>query len=58
MYRDLLSHFPLINLVLAGEVIFFVVFFGSFFWVFRKGSDAFYDKLAAMPLEKEEPGHE
>jgi hypothetical protein len=49
MYRDVLTHFPWTSLVLTSELIFFAVFSGSLFWIFRKGSKDFYDRLANMP---------
>lgn len=58
MYRELLTRFPLINLVLVGELIFFAIFSLSLFWVFRKGSKDFYSRLAALPLNEGDQRHE
>ena len=54
MHKELLARFPMIDLVLAGELIFFAIFVGSLFWVFRRNSQDFYSHLAAMPLEEGE----
>lgn len=56
MFRDALIHVPWTNLVLASELIFFTVFAGSFFWIFRKGSGEFYDRIARMPYDKTSGG--
>jgi cbb3-type cytochrome oxidase subunit 3 len=51
MPRDVLTHFPIIDLVVAGQLIFFTVFMGALIWVYRRGSKKFYAGLAALPLE-------
>jgi cbb3-type cytochrome oxidase subunit 3 len=51
MPRNVLTHFPFLDLVVAGQLIFFAVFVGALIWIFRRGSKRFYDGLAALPLE-------
>ncbi|MGZ3653244.1 MAG: CcoQ/FixQ family Cbb3-type cytochrome c oxidase assembly chaperone [Bdellovibrionota bacterium] len=58
MYRELLVRFPLIDLVLVGQLIFFAIFCGALGWIFRKGSKEFYETLANQPLEKGEDSRE
>jgi hypothetical protein len=47
MYQQYLAKFPMTNLVVAGELIFFFVFVGISIWVFRPGSAKFYADLSA-----------
>ena len=58
MFKDLLVQFPLINLVLVGQLLFFAIFIGALAWVFRPGSNEFYENLARMPQEREEGSRE
>lgn len=58
MYKEVLKHFPMIDLVVAGELIFFTVFVCSLIWIFRRGSKDFYDRLSKIPFEKEGISHE
>lgn len=55
MYQQHLSKFPHINLVIAGELIFFIVFIAIAIWVFRSSQKGFYQKLSTelLDLEKE-----
>lgn len=46
-----LAHFPLMNLVCVGEIIFLSVFLLSVLWVFRNGSKDFYVKLSNLPMQ-------
>lgn len=50
--KEVLAQFPLINLVLFGQLLFFSVFVGALFWVFRKGSNDFYQQLSELPLDQ------
>jgi len=50
MIRQFLANFPYAELAIAGQLIFMTVFVGSIFWIFRKGSQDFYDKLSKLPL--------
>lgn len=52
MKQEFLKNFPFMDLVVAGQLIFFAIFVGAVFWVFRSGSKNFYQKLAALPLEE------
>ena len=52
MYSEVLKQFPMLDLVVVGELIFFTVFVSALVWVFRRGSKEFYDKLSRMPLEE------
>ncbi len=58
MPHDVLTHFPFLDLVVAGQLIFFTVFVGALFCVFRKGSKEYYDYLAQLPLGKDGSSHE
>lgn len=53
LVRDFLQNTPHVDLVVCGELIFFAVFVAAVFWVFRKGSRGFYEKLAAIPLDQD-----
>lgn len=50
MLREVLTKFPLTGLVITGQLIFFTVFTGAVFWIFRKGSRPFYERLGRLPL--------
>lgn len=52
MYANFVSHFPWLNLVVVGELMFLALFIGALIWVFRKGSKEFYAQLSELPLEK------
>ena len=52
MMKQALAYFPLKDLPLLGLFIFLVIFTSAVFWVFRKGSDQFYDRLSRLPLEE------
>lgn len=58
MKNQVLQLFPYIDLVVAGQLIFFTVFVGALFWVFRRGGSSFYDQLARMPLDEQENGRD
>ncbi len=58
MKQQFLANFPYISMAIAGQLIFMTVFISSIFWVFRKGSKDFYEKLAEIPLERKESAHE
>ena len=51
--KEALSHFPLIQLPIAGQLIFMAIFFGVGIWVCRRGSKHYYDHLANLALEQE-----
>lgn len=53
MFKQVLTQFPYLNLVLVGQLMFFAIFVGALFWVFRPGSKECYRRLSAMPLEAE-----
>lgn len=50
MIRQFLANFPYAELAILGQLLFMTVFLGSIFWIFRKGSKEFYDKLSKLPL--------
>jgi cbb3-type cytochrome oxidase subunit 3 len=52
MYKTVLKYFPLPDLVVAGQLLFFFIFLGALLWVFRRGSKEFYARLANIPLEE------
>ena len=52
MFKSVLKYFPLPDLVVFGQLLFFAIFLGALFWVFRRGSKEFYEQLAKLPLEK------
>ena len=54
MIRDVLRHFPWLDLVVVGQIIFLALFLGALAWVFRPGSVGFYRRLALLPMEQEE----
>ncbi len=54
MKQDFLKNFPMMDLVVVGQLLFFVVFICALLWVFRSGSKGFYEKLAALPLNDKE----
>lgn len=58
MKNEVLKLFPYLDLVVAGQLIFFAVFVGALFWVFRRGGNSFYDQLARIPLDEQEAGRE
>jgi cbb3-type cytochrome oxidase subunit 3 len=49
---EVFKQFPMINLVLVGQLLFFTIFLGALLWVFRKGSKDFYQQLAELPLDQ------
>jgi len=51
MKQNFLKNFPLMDLVVVGQLLFFTIFLCALVWVFRSGSKGFYDKLAALPLD-------
>ena len=55
MLSKVASQFPMIWLTCIGLLIFFSVFLGILAWVFRKGSQNFYQSLALRALELDEP---
>lgn len=54
MIRQALAYFPMMDLVLVGQLLFLGLFLGVVAWVFRKGSSKFYDSLSRVPLEDNE----
>ena len=60
MHRDVLTHFPLMSLVVFGQLLFFAIFLGAIVWVFRRRSREFYQDLSQMPLREneKEPGRD
>lgn len=58
MKSEVLVHFPYMSLVVAGQVIFFLVFVGALAWIFRKGARQFYQELAKLPLEQKGESHD
>lgn len=50
--RQVLSQFPFTTLVLVGQLMFFTIFVGAIFWVFRKGSKEAYGYLSEIPFRK------
>ncbi len=54
MKQEFLKNFPLMDLVVVGQLLFFTVFVAALFWVFRSGSKEFYQKLAHLPLDRKE----
>ncbi len=48
-----LSQFSDIYLVAIGFFLFFSVFIGAVFWVYRKDSKKHYDYLSKLPLREE-----
>lgn len=54
MIREFLKACPFVDLAIIGQIIFFTVFLSVIFWIFRKGSKQFYQKMAQIPLEQEE----
>jgi cbb3-type cytochrome oxidase subunit 3 len=54
MIRQVLANYPLMDLVLVGQLLFLAIFVGVVAWVFRRGSSKFYDSLARVPLEENE----
>lgn len=53
MLKLALSHFPLKQMPLIGLGLFVVVFVGVLFWVHRKGSRHFYERMSKIPLGEE-----
>ncbi len=51
MHRDVLTHFPFLSLVVIGQLLFLTIFVGALFWVFRKGSKSFYDRMSSLPID-------
>jgi cbb3-type cytochrome oxidase subunit 3 len=51
MHRNVLTHFPFMNLVIFGQLLFFAIFVGAIIWVYRKKSGVFYQQLSNMPLD-------
>ena len=52
MIREFLSSYRLGYLNAIGLVIFFALFSGMIFWIFRKGGSDFYHQLARMPMDE------
>ncbi len=48
-----LSQFNDVYLIVIGFFLFFSVFIGAVFWVYRKGSKKHYDYLSKLPLREE-----
>lgn len=58
MKQEFLKNFPLMDLVVVGQLLFFSVFMAALLWVFRSGSKGFYEKLAALPFDGKEASDE
>lgn len=58
MIREVLAHFPWLNLLVIGQMIFLSLFAGALAWVFRPGSKKFYQSLAMLPIEEEKRSYE
>jgi hypothetical protein len=56
--REFLKNYPYIDLAVAGQIIFFLLFVAAIFWVFRRGSGQFYEKLSHIPLDRKGSPHE
>ncbi len=54
MIRQVLSHMDLGALSFSVLALFLVFFVLVFVWVFRKNARSHYDRLAQLPLQKEE----
>ncbi len=52
MHRDVLTQFPLMSLVITGQLLFFAIFVGALIWVFRRKSRAFYEQLSKLPMDE------
>jgi cbb3-type cytochrome oxidase subunit 3 len=55
MKAEVLSQTNLVFLAEISVALFFGVFIGSFFWAYRKGAKAEYDRRAFMPLDDGQP---
>lgn len=53
MIRHALESYPHGLLTAFALVLFLSVFLGMLFWVFRRGGNEFYVRMAALPLESE-----
>ncbi len=51
MIRNVLANFHLSGMTAIGMLLFIAVFVGTLFWVFRKNSKNFYNKISNLPLE-------
>ncbi len=51
MMREVLSHFHLPGMTCLALLLFFGVFSGMLFWVFRKQRKPFYEYMENLPLE-------
>ncbi|MAF90529.1 MAG: cbb3-type cytochrome c oxidase subunit 3 [Bdellovibrionota bacterium] len=51
LVRLALSDYPFVDLSVIGFLIFFLIFCGMLFWIFRKGSKKFYNDMSNLPLE-------
>lgn len=58
MHKNFLTHFPFMSLVLAGQLLFFAIFVGALFWVFRRGSTNYYQRLSQLPIDEGGSRHE
>lgn len=52
--KEGLKYFTDTHLTSIGLLLFFTFFVAVVFWVFRKGSKAYYNQTAKMPLDGEE----
>ncbi len=51
MLSQVASKFPMIWLTCLGLLLFFGVFLGVLFWIFRRGSTEHYQQMAAVPFQ-------
>lgn len=54
MKSEVLSNFNMPWLSAIGFFLFFGLFAGMLFWIFRRGSKNIYDKIEMIPLEEAE----
>ncbi len=54
MKQQALAHFTDIYLIIIAFFLFFCVFLGYIFWIYRKGSKKHYDYLSQLPLREED----
>lgn len=57
MIRDFLGNLHWSMLPIVSMFLFFSVFVGAVFWVYRKDSTKIYQDLSALPLDEEQGEH-
>ncbi len=58
MKQEAFSYFTMGYLNVIAMLIFMSVFVGVIFWIYRKSSQSYYQKISRLPLEAEEQDHE